>query len=906
MVSTGTCRLCYSAQKKNAPSASLNDDRNLQERQKRRPRRPLQQEQEPQQQAPIQQPSLVMIQYKTDSHKSQDDSEIVLCKWLSTSLPLNPLVSKSKEAANENTKDDGMHFLEFDETITLLPRDKNQKIQGCFLRSIAKEDKTPMNDLCGPWMLGETDQSSINPSQRCCLAIKTNQEESSFRQRGVAVPVHSLILPLQSLVISIVGLDETSSDGNDRMSILTQAFWKRQLVGKVVASQNQWTSRIRLQGTENSDDYKITKKDVYAMVESCTPLKLATMQTTFVSQRKNDIMSDLSSLPNKFYMVLPSTYITIQPTSTPAVPDSTEKVSSSESTTPPTPAASLLRDTLDCIRSRGGDDGNVPRTFLLSGPPGVGKTFSVSWAAKTHKDTVLCSIRGSELLQGSSNPNLSASRALELEFLRVVEQISVREQKKHRNGDGTSVAGLVFLDECDALVSVEAIAAMLADLLDRVSSVLSERYWRRIVVVGATNRIDSIPSYLRRAGRFDRELPMSPPSAETRATLLSSLLTNLQSNEKEEERTNEFSLPQEEEIREIAELCVGYVAADLSALVRKAWLLCLQGKNSTAGITVSHLEAARSLVGASALRDAELAAPPKITWDDIAGDPGGAKTALRQAIEWPRLKAREFAMLGLQPCRGILLHGPPGCAKTTLARAAAGSSGVAFLSLSPAQVYASSYVGEAERVVRQAFHLARSTAPCILFFDEIDSIFGDGSSTDGGSLGGGGRGSSAEARVLSTFLNEMDGVDIAGTGKDGVLVLGATNRPWTLDPALLRPGRLGDKIIFLPPPDQEARRSIFEKQFDSVDGEKSWNLDSSVLVELSKGMTGAEIVGACQEAKIQWMREAVLKLETKEDGFEQQDCVVNALMSVKPLLSNPEALEEFQVFENRDKKKINL
>jgi SpoVK/Ycf46/Vps4 family AAA+-type ATPase len=222
-------------------------------------------------------------------------------------------------------------------------------------------------------------------------------------------------------------------------------------------------------------------------------------------------------------------------------------------------------------------------------------------------------------------------------------------------------------------------------------------------------------------------------------------------------------------------------------------------------------------------------------------------------------------------------------------------------------------------VIRQAFHLARSTAPCILFFDEIDSIFGGGGSgagNDSGGLGGSGRGSSAEARVLSTFLNEMDGVDIAGAGKDGVLVLGATNRPWTLDPALLRPGRLGDKIIFLPPPDKEARRSIFERQFGNVasvnnnetNDEMCWDLDFSILVELSEQMTGAEIVGACQDAKIQWMRESILNYEPlggdgkNEDELREQDCIVNALMSIKPLLSNPEALEEFQVFENRDKK----
>jgi SpoVK/Ycf46/Vps4 family AAA+-type ATPase len=901
--------------------------------------------------------------------------------------------------------------------------DKNEIIEGAQYYG----DDTTTTE-CESWSLGETDPEFVRrpssgddrlhgsnnnnnnnnppPPSRCCYLTIENGNYNR-RHKGVAIPLFSpsvTIRPLQSMVISIVGLaddakrpfrfdsfqnqggDHDSDNSDDRLSILMQAFWKRQLVGKIVSFEDQWTSRIRLtadiNNNNNNNDGLSTEGDgdentVYAVVESCTPLTITTTRTPAWG---NDHKETLP-LPHNFYMVLPSTYITILPassqqsstqTSVVGLLNNSDKTSSSSKPTnrtsqqssllrPPTAAASLLVDTLDCILSRHVGDGDIPRTFLLSGPPGVGKTFSVSWAAKAHPDILLCSIRGSELLQGTANISSSSSgetniispaRALELEFLKMVEAVSLREeQQKHNNenGNGCAVAGLFFLDECDALVSVEPIAAMLANLLDRVSSTSTtisssssehgetnnvvESYWKRIVVVGATNRIDSIPSYLRRAGRFDRELPMSPPSAEVRAELLLSLLTNLQSHvsssneinsETDEEKkptTTEFKLPSRDEIKEIAELCVGYVAADLSALVRKAWLISLQENigNDNNSVTFPHLETARNIVGASALRDAALAAPPKITWDDIAGDPGGAKTALRQAIEWPRLKAREFAILGLQPCRGILLHGPPGCAKTTLARAAAGSSGVAFLSLSPAQVYGSSYVGEAERVIRQAFHLARSTAPCILFFDEIDSIFGGGGSgagNDSGGLGGSGRGSSAEARVLSTFLNEMDGVDIAGAGKDGVLVLGATNRPWTLDPALLRPGRLGDKIIFLPPPDKEARRSIFERQFGNVasvnnnetNDEMCWDLDFSILVELSEQMTGAEIVGACQDAKIQWMRESILNYEPlggdgkNEDELREQDCIVNALMSIKPLLSNPEALEEFQVFENRDKK----
>ena len=983
----GTCRVYCTGEQQHASRRGYFDVQG-QNRQYRHRRR---ENDDTLEQNPSEQPAIVMIQYDEENH-----GEIILCKWLTAPLPFD-----------RTNIDTGTNIIEFDENIvffikdTKLDRNKNNSnIQNTsrtngFLRSYAKNknDVDSMDEniaLFESWNIEETDPESVrhllsdnnqllaherntstsqNPKRY--FRIGCNSEGSDLRRKGVAIPMYTPFITLhrlQSMVISIVDVTDGKTNAlqtqgdyqdNHKMQILMQAFWKRQFVGKVVAFTDRWTSRIRLiADVDDSFDSKGTgstgsRRKLHAVIESCTPLAATARTPTFYANGAKDHEGPLS-LPNNFYVVLPSTYITIRPAPAQSSAQASARLDVDNSSTeskndqllsplrPPTTIASLLVETLDYIRSRGSIDGDICRSFLLSGPPGVGKTFSVSWAAKAHPDTVLCSIRGSELLQGKARDgyNSSPARALELEFLNMAEKICILNRRKKQ--EDCTVAGLLFLDECDALVSFDSIAAMLANILDRVSSssaALSssklvesgdiERYWKRIVVVGATNRIDSIPSYLRRPGRFDRELQISPPSAEKRAELLCSLLTNLQncgSSERDAgnaygEKVTKSTIPLPEEIKNIAEMCVGYVAADLSALVRRAWLLSLQENdgNHKIVVTSTHLETARNLVGASALRDADLAAPPKITWNDIAGDPGRAKTILRQAIEWPRLKHREYTILGLKPCRGILLHGPPGCAKTTLARAAAGSSGVAFLSLSPAQVYASSYTGEAERIVRQAFHLARSTAPCILFFDEIDSIFGgdDNSGGQGGSLGGSGRGSSAEARVLSTFLNEMDGVDIADAGKDGVLVLGATNRPWTLDPALLRPGRLGDKIIFLPPPDKEARRSIFEKQFHTAssihddnraDDQMSWNIDVSILEELSEGMTGAEIVGACQEAKIQWMKEAIINVESvgggneKNGKFQQQDCIVNALLSVKPLLSNPEALDEFRVFENREKK----
>lgn len=251
-----------------------------------------------------------------------------------------------------------------------------------------------------------------------------------------------------------------------------------------------------------------------------------------------------------------------------------------------------------------------------------------------------------------------------------------------------------------------------------------------------------------------------------------------------------------------------------------------------------------------------------------------------------------------------------------MARAAAGSAGIAFLTLSPAEVYSSSYVGEAEAVIRRAFSLARSASPCILFFDEIDSIVsGSGSNSSGMDRGTNAEGKPFKltsidivhqyvftnnifipARVLSTFLNEMDGID--GSISDGVLVLGATNRPSTLDAALLRPGRF-DRVIYVPHPDEEARTQILTAQSkywgkSSLDG----SIDISRLAkdDISGLMTGAEIVGACREAAMMAMRE-MLDSGRDEIPAVTENHLITSFKATKPLLSNPDILNEYTRFE---------
>uniref|UniRef100_A0A915AF64 AAA+ ATPase domain-containing protein n=1 Tax=Parascaris univalens TaxID=6257 RepID=A0A915AF64_PARUN len=341
---------------------------------------------------------------------------------------------------------------------------------------------------------------------------------------------------------------------------------------------------------------------------------------------------------------------------------------------------------------------------------------------------------------------------------------------------------------------------------------------RSLSIVVAIRQVDELELSLRR--RFPVEIELTVPSLMERIEILNVLL-------------REDGVVSEDFIESIARETHGFTGSDLKCLC------CLAEFDAKSeSDIVKRFERARRRVRPTGIRQFVLEVPD-VQWEDIAGN-DELKTEIQQAVIWPQLHADAFKRFGIDPPSGILLYGPPGCSKTLIARALASQSHLNFLAVKGPELF-SKWVGESERAVREIFRRARQVAPAILFFDEIDAV---------AVIRGERSGSGVGDRVLAQLLTELDGLE----KKSGVLVLAATNRPDTLDSALLRPGRL-DRSIYVPLPDEKTRLSILRLHMNRMKIDE--DVDVEELVTRTVRYSGAEIVALCRQAALIAMREDI-------------------------------------------------
>ncbi|KAM8972272.1 ATPase family gene 2 protein homolog B [Pelodytes ibericus] len=513
---------------------------------------------------------------------------------------------------------------------------------------------------------------------------------------------------------------------------------------------------------------------------------------------------------------------------------------------------------------------SCPKGLLLVGPPGVGKTLLVK-AVTREVGAYLISING---------PSIHGSRPGESEE-------NLRNIFKKAMRISSSGPCLLFIDEIDTLCPKRGnsnnapenrIVAQLLTLMDGIYSS------NKMVIVAATNRPDDIDGALRRPGRFDREVVIGVPTLAQRRAILEVLMSNM-------------PICDDVDVACLAEMTVGYVGADLSALCREsAMQAVLQAHQNCedSRINKTHFYEAFKKIRPTSARSAigQVEFKP-VYWEQIGGLED-VKVLLKQSIEWPMKYPDAFIRMGLTLPTGVLLYGPPGCAKTTLVKAVATSCHCSFLSVSCADLF-SPYVGDSEKTLAQVFRQARACAPAIVFLDEIDSIVGSRSNC--------GSGSGVQERILSVLLNELDGVGLKTTERRGqktllegdhgdglkemlefqdvvnksVMIVAATNRPNILDDALLRPGRL-DRHIYIPPPDEKARLSILKICTAKIPLDPDVCLES--LAADTAFYTGADLQNLCKEAALLSLHlDGLQATSVKLDHFQK------SLQCVKPTLN---------------------
>jgi transitional endoplasmic reticulum ATPase len=381
------------------------------------------------------------------------------------------------------------------------------------------------------------------------------------------------------------------------------------------------------------------------------------------------------------------------------------------------------------------------------------------------------------------------------------------------------------------------IVAQLLSLMDGMST------RGKVVVIGATNRVNAIDEALRRPGRFDREIEIGVPDRKGRLEIL-------------QIHTRGMPLAKDVNLEKLADISHGYVGADLQALTREAGLGALRRVLPEVDLTSENIpaETLKKIIVTmqdfmdvvremepSAMREVFVEVP-NVKWEDIGGL-SSIKQELQEAVEWPLMYQGIFSYADATPPKGILLYGPPGTGKTLMAKAAANESEANFISIKGPELI-SKWVGESEKGVREVFRKARQAAPCIIFFDEIDAI----APRRGGDIGD----SHVTERLISQLLTELDGLEVL----TNVIVIAATNRPDIIDAALLRPGRF-DRLLYVPSPDRESRVQIIK--IHTKKKPLAEDVDIQKLADLTDRYTGADISSLSSAAVMLALREHISK-----------------------------------------------
>ena len=462
----------------------------------------------------------------------------------------------------------------------------------------------------------------------------------------------------------------------------------------------------------------------------------------------------------------------------------------------------------------------APKGVLLYGPPGTGKTL-LAKAVANESQAHFISISGPEIMSkfyGESEARL-------------------REIFKEAREKAPSI---IFVDEIDSIapkreeVTGEVERRVVSQMLSLMDGLESRG---KVIVISATNRPNAIDPALRRPGRFDREIEIKVPDKKGRKDILAIHSRNM-------------PLADDVNIDKISSVSHGYVGADLEYLCKEAAMKCLRRllpilnleeeklpPETLDKLIVNHDDFTKALIEVtpSGMREVFIE-NPDVKWGDVGGLKE-VKQELQEAVEWPMKYPGLYDKLGHSMPRGILLHGPSGTGKTLLAKAVATESEANFVSVRGPELL-SKWVGESERGIREIFKRARQSAPCVVFFDEIDSI---------APIRGAGGETAVSERVVSQLLTELDGME----NMHGVVVLAATNRADMIDPALLRPGRF-DKIIQIPLPDKESRKSILKinaAKIPTITEESDPNhVDFEKLADITDGLSGADTASIANTA----------------------------------------------------------